>query len=79
MKGTMVFQNGSLNSLTIENLDPGFQYSVGITPLNIFGKGMEVNGMVTLEGTGMFVATRHSPFVTSSLYILQVLLLELLC
>ena len=79
MKGTIVIENGTFNSLTIENLYPGFQYSVGITPLNIFGKGMEVNGMVTLEGTGMFVVTRHSRVVTSSLYILQVLLLELLC
>ena len=43
MKGTLVIENGNLNSLTIENLHPGFQYSVGVTPLNIFGKGMEVD------------------------------------
>ena len=68
MKGILVIENGNLNSLTIESLDPGFQYSVGITPLNIFGKGMEVIGMVTLEGTGMFVAIRHLPVVTSNNY-----------
>ena len=79
MKGTIVIENGTLNNVTIKNLYPEVQYSIGIIPLNIFGKGMETIGMVTLEGTGMIVATRHSPFVTCSLYILQVLLLELLC
>ena len=57
IKGTVLIENGISESILIDSLYPGLQYSISITAANLLGKGMEGTVTVTLEESGKYVVT----------------------
>ena len=52
VKRLLLIENFSLNNITIDMVYPGLQYLISVVAFNTFGKGIEMNDSVILEGSG---------------------------
>ena len=61
IKGTLTIENGTSESILIDSLYPGLQYSISITAANLLGRGMERTDLITLDGSGKHFITNNAP------------------